>query len=139
MISCHQATFLAPLSGISSLQQGELHTSTFSLLFYSCLVYFYLVLFSLYQKHKKISSLVSSLLFEFAFIFVSMSSSTPFIMSPEYEVLTFKQRGAESLKDAWYRINDAQNRSTKRQATTIILRNFYVGVTSWYIHISLTL
>ena len=31
----------------------------------------------------------------------------------ETEVLTFKQKGGESLKDAWYRINDAQNRSTK--------------------------
>ena len=53
-------------------------------------------------------------------------------MSPEAEVLTFKQRGGEILKDAWYRINDPQNRSTKKQATTILLRNFYVGVTNWY-------
>ena len=68
-----------------------------------------------------------------------MSSSTPFVMSPEAEVLTFKQRGGESLKDAWYRINDAQNRSTKKQATTVLLRNFYVGVTNWYRYILDTL
>ena len=49
----------------------------------------------------------------------------------EAEVLTFKQRGGESLKDAWYRINDSQKRATKKQTTTILLRNFYVGITSW--------
>src|SRR3954467_11044698 len=49
----------------------------------------------------------------------------------EAEVLTFTQRGGESLKDAWYRINDSQIRATKKQSTTILLRNFYVGITSW--------
>ena len=59
--------------------------------------------------------------------------SGPFIfgVTPEAEVLTFKQRGGESLKDAWYRINDSQSRATKKQSTTILLRNFYVGITSW--------
>ena len=68
-----------------------------------------------------------------------MSSSIPFVLSPEAEVLTFKQRGGESLKDAWYWINDAQNRSTKKQATTVLLRIFYVGVTNWYRYILNTL
>ena len=49
----------------------------------------------------------------------------------EAELLTFTQRGGESLKDAWYRINDSQKRATKKQSTTILLRNFYVGITSW--------
>src|SRR3954462_8608376 len=49
----------------------------------------------------------------------------------EAEVLTFTQRGGESLKDAWYRINDSQKRAPKKQSTTILLRNFYVGITSW--------
>ena len=49
----------------------------------------------------------------------------------EAEVLTFTQRGGESLKDAWYIINDSQKRSTKKQSTTILLRNLYVGITSW--------
>src|SRR4051812_5790325 len=49
----------------------------------------------------------------------------------EAEVLTFTQRGGESLKDAWYRIKDSQKRATKKQSTTILLRNFYVGITSW--------
>ena len=35
------------------------------------------------------------------------------------------------MKDAWYRINDSQKRATKKQSTTILLRNFYVGITSW--------
>src|SRR4051812_22193320 len=49
----------------------------------------------------------------------------------EAEVLTFTQRGGESLKDAWYKINDSQKKATKKQSTTILLRNFYVGITSW--------
>src|SRR4051812_26105904 len=56
--------------------------------------------------------------------------SSPFSFG-EAEVLTFKQRGGESLKDAWYRINDSQKRATKKQSTTILLRNFYVGITPW--------
>jgi hypothetical protein len=60
-----------------------------------------------------------------------MSKSFAFGVAPEGEILTFKQRGGESLKDAWYRINDSQNRATKKQSTTILLRNFYVGITSW--------
>src|SRR3954466_15379048 len=49
----------------------------------------------------------------------------------EVEMLTFTQRGGESLKDDWYRINDSQKRATKKQSTTILLRNLYVGITSW--------
>ena len=60
-----------------------------------------------------------------------MSRFFTFGVTPEVEVFTFKQRGGESLKDAWYRINDSQNRATKKQSTTIMLRNFYVGITSW--------
>src|SRR4051794_39470655 len=49
----------------------------------------------------------------------------------EAEVLTFTKRGGESVIHAWYRINDSQKRATKKQSTTILLRNFYVGITSW--------
>src|SRR4051812_48570645 len=49
----------------------------------------------------------------------------------EAELLTFTQRGGESLKDAWYRFNDSQKSATKKKSTTILLRNFYVGITSW--------
>ena len=61
-----------------------------------------------------------------------MSSSILFIESPESEVLTFKQRSGESLKDAWYRIKNAHHRSTKNPLAAVLLRNFYIGITSWY-------
>jgi hypothetical protein len=51
--------------------------------------------------------------------------------NPEVEVRTFKQQGGESLKDAWYRISNAHHRCTKKYSTMILLRNFYVGISSW--------
>ena len=68
-----------------------------------------------------------------------MTSSTPFSPSLEVEVLTFKERGGESLKDSWYRISDSQDRSRKKYSETILLRNFYVGITSWYRYVLDTL
>ena len=50
---------------------------------------------------------------------------------PEVEVRSFRQQGGESLKDAWYRISDAHHRCTKKYSTMILLRNFYVGISSW--------
>ena len=52
--------------------------------------------------------------------------------APEVEVRSFSQLGGENLKDAWYRISDAHHRCTKKHSTTILLRNFYVGISSWY-------
>lgn len=49
----------------------------------------------------------------------------------ENEFLNFKQREGENLKDAWYRICNDQNRPIRRQSTTVLLRNFYVGVSPW--------
>jgi hypothetical protein len=51
--------------------------------------------------------------------------------NPEVEVRTFKQQGGESLKDAWYCISNADHRCTKKHSTMILLRNFYVGISSW--------
>jgi hypothetical protein len=51
--------------------------------------------------------------------------------NPEVEVRSFKQQGGEILKDAWYHINNAHHRCTKNHSTTILLRNFYVGISSW--------
>ena len=56
---------------------------------------------------------------------------SPGTMSPEVEVRSFKQKGGESLKDAWYKICDAHHRCTKKYSTMILLRNFYVGISSW--------
>ena len=55
--------------------------------------------------------------------------STP--LSPENEVLNFKQREGANLKDAWYRIRNTQIRSTRKQSTFVLLHNFYVGITPW--------
>ena len=63
-------------------------------------------------------------------------ASPPIIVSTsDHEVLNFKQREGENLKDAWHRICKAQNRSTRKQSTSILLRNFYVGITPWNIYI----
>jgi DNA-directed RNA polymerase subunit H (RpoH/RPB5) len=59
--------------------------------------------------------------------------------NPEVEVHTFKQQGGESLKDAWYRISNSHDRCTKKHSTMILLRNFYVGITSWYRYVLDTL
>jgi hypothetical protein len=48
----------------------------------------------------------------------------------EVEVHSFKQQAGESLKDAWYRISNAHHRCTKKNSTMILLRNFYVGISS---------
>ena len=60
-----------------------------------------------------------------------MASPTIIINTPNNEVLTFKQMEGENLKDAWYRICNTQNKSTRKQSTSILLRNFYVGITPW--------
>ena len=57
----------------------------------------------------------------------------------EVEVRSFKQQGGENLKDAWYRINESHRRCTKKYSTLILLRNFYVGITSWDRHVLDTL
>ena len=64
-------------------------------------------------------------------LLVIMASPLSSPLSPENEVLNFKQREGEDLKDAWYRICNAQNRSTRKQSTAVLLRIFYVGVTPW--------
>src|SRR3989337_223314 len=64
--------------------------------------------------------------------FVIMGSSSPIACTPENKVLNFKQRGGENLKDAWYMICNAHNRSIHKQSTVVLLRSFYVGITIWY-------
>ena len=57
-------------------------------------------------------------------LLVVMASPLSSPLSPENEVLNFKKREGENLKDAWYRIFNAQNRSTRKQSTSVLLRNF---------------
>jgi hypothetical protein len=61
-----------------------------------------------------------------------MANSSPSALSLENEVLNFQQRERENLKDAWYRICNAHNRSTQKQSTFVLLRCFYMGTTTWY-------
>ena len=61
-----------------------------------------------------------------------MDSSSPIACIPENEVLNFKQRGGDNLKDAWNRICNAHNRSIRKQSTVVLLHCFYVGITTWY-------
>src|SRR3954465_8815180 len=78
---------------------GELHT-IFYLCFLVLLVYFSVFTFVSLIKNTKI---------------LAATMAGPFAFG-EAEVLTFTQRVGESLKDAWYRINDSQKRATKKQS-----------------------
>jgi hypothetical protein len=51
--------------------------------------------------------------------------------NPEVKVHTFKQQGGESLKYACYRISNSHHKCTKKHSTMILLRNFYVAISSW--------
>jgi hypothetical protein len=102
------------------LLQGESLTHNLLLCFCFALLYFCLHRFI---KNTKKNSFLYSCFYLFAFSFVRMSN-------PEVEVHTFKQQGGESLKDAWYRISNVYHRCTKKHSTMIILRNFYVGISS---------
>src|SRR3989337_1689854 len=64
-------------------------------------------------------------IFLFAFLFsyfVVMASSSSIVCTSENEVLNFKQRGGENLKEAWNRICNAPNRFIRKQSTVILLR-----------------
>ena len=60
-----------------------------------------------------------------------MASPPLIVNTPNHEVLNFKQKEGENLKYAWHRICNAQNRSTTKQSTSVLLHNFYVGITPW--------
>jgi hypothetical protein len=108
--------FLTPLPGKKKTSsRGVSHAHPFLCFSFACIV--------LSKKHKNFSFLYSSFYLS-AFSFVRMSN-------PEVEVCTFKQQGGESLKGAWYRISNSHHRCTKKHSTMILLRNFYVGISSW--------
>ena len=53
--------------------------------------------------------------------------STP--LSPNFEVLHFKQRQEENLKYAWYSMIKSYHDFTIEGDSKILLRNFYIGLT----------
>ena len=63
-------------------------------------------------------------------VLVAMASPPIIVNTLDHQVLDFKQRDGESLKDALHRICNAQNRSTRKQSTSVLC-NFYVGITPW--------
>ena len=82
------------------------------------------------------SSLSICLFFSACFLFarvlvcllVVMASPLSAPMSPEFEVLHFKQKQGENLKDAWFRIMESYRKCTLEVNFRILLRNFYVGL-----------
>jgi hypothetical protein len=115
-------SFLVPLPGRKkTYARGVSHAQSFTL-FLFCFIL--LLLASFYQKYKKISSLI---VVAFTYLLFSLARMS----NHEVEVHTFKQQGGESLKDAWYGISNAHHRCTKKHSTMILLRNFYVGISSW--------
>jgi hypothetical protein len=98
-----------------------MHILYFVLLFCFTLFIFYL--------HRFIKNTKNLVYFIVAFIFLFLVFAK--MSNPEVEVHSFKQQGGESLKDVWYRINNAHHRCTKKHSTTILLRNFYVGISIW--------
>ena len=52
--------------------------------------------------------------------------STP--LSPEFEVLRFKQRQGENLKEPWFRMMESYRNCTLEVNFRILLCNFYVGL-----------
>jgi hypothetical protein len=121
----HQSFFWRRCRGERGFLQGE---SLASNLFYFVIVlltFFTLFLLaSFYRKYKKNSSFIVVIFACLLFSFARMSN-------PEVEVRTFKQQGGESLKDDLYQISNAHHRCTKKHSTMILLRNFYVGISSW--------
>jgi hypothetical protein len=114
-------SFLALLPGKKKTSARRVSHAHYLLCFKFCFTLFLLA--SFYQNtHTKISFLYSCF-YLLAFSLVRMSN-------PEVEVRTYKQQGGESLKDAWYRISNAHHRCTKKHSTMILLRNFYVGISS---------
>ena len=57
-----------------------------------------------------------------------MASSVCIPSSPDFEVLHFKQRQGENLKDAWFRMMGFYRNYTLEVNFRILLRHFYVGL-----------
>ena len=58
-----------------------------------------------------------------------MASPFSLPLSPDFEVLNFKQRQGENLKDAWYMMLESYCSCTIEGDFKILLHNFYVALT----------
>ena len=61
-----------------------------------------------------------------ACLLVIMASPLSAPLSPEFEVLHFKQKQGENLKDAWFRMMESYRNCTLEVNFRILLRKFYV-------------
>ena len=57
-----------------------------------------------------------------------MASPPSLPLSPDFEVLHFKQRQGENSKDDWYRMTESYRNCTLGVNFRILLCNFYVGL-----------
>ena len=57
-----------------------------------------------------------------------MASPSITVSTPDFEVLHFKQRQGENLKEAWYRMMESYRKCTLEVNFRILLCNFYVGL-----------
>ena len=57
-----------------------------------------------------------------------MSSPTPYIMSAEEEVFTFKQGSGESFGDAWSKISESYVKTEPKMTLSVFLSSFYFGL-----------
>jgi hypothetical protein len=97
---------------------------SFPIFYFVVVLLYFIIACIVLSKIQKNSSFV-------VVIFTCLLFSLARMSNPKVEVRTFKQQGGESLKDAWYRISNAHHRCTKKHSTMILLRNFYVGISSW--------
>ena len=58
-----------------------------------------------------------------------MASPLSAPLSPEFEVLHFKQRQGENLKDAWFRMLESYRSCALEEYFKILIRNFHIGLT----------
>ena len=63
----------------------------------------------------------------FRFLVLMASVPTP-PLSADFEVLYFKQKQGENLKDAWYRLMESYRICNLKGDAKILLRNFYIGL-----------
>ena len=137
----HQKEFLAPLAGrIYNIYQVPNYKSHLLAIYIIC----HLLLVFLSPNSQKFAVLFAPLflfavflpdLFFCATLFAViniMNGPSSIACTSENEVHNIKQRGGENFKDPWYRICNDHNRSIRKQSTIVLLRCFYVGITTWY-------
>ena len=61
-----------------------------------------------------------------------MYSHAPYIMSPEEEIITFKQESEESFRDAWSRIFESYGKTEPKMTLSLLLNSFYFGLVLCY-------